>query len=183
MGNNKEKLKKGATSDDKSSEKNNELTAKDGSKRGLSSNSKKNLKPFKPGESGNPTGRAKGALDYKTRVSMAVDVLAQKYVADYNSKHKKQINIEDVDIYGDIFQQALNKARNGDIRAIIDFFDRLYGKAKTQVEVSGINGNPIEHVALIAEADAETDEWVKMWTKNKPKQNDNTANTGTETED
>lgn len=183
MAKDKEKLKKGATLEDKSSEKNSERTAKDGSKRGLNSKSKKNLKPFKPGESGNPTGRAKGALDYKTRVSMAVDVLAQKYVADYNSKHKKQINIDDVDIYGDIFQQALNKARNGDIRAIIDFFDRLYGKAKTQVEVSGPNGNPIEHVTALALADEETDEWVKMWTKNKPKQNDNTANTGTETED
>jgi len=185
MAKSKENLEKGVTSDDKNIEKNIETTSKDGTKRGTNPNSRKNLKPAKQGEVRNPTGRGKGALDYKTRVTMAIDVLAQKYVADYNSKHKKQIKIEDVDIFGDIFQQAINKARNGDMKAIIDFFDRLYGKAKTHVEVSGVDGGPIQHATKTAEADAETDDWFKMWTKPSPQQikkDDNQSDTGTEAE-
>lgn len=140
----------------KNNEQNNELTP--GKIKRL-----KNLKPIKPGERRNPKGRPKGALDYKTRVSMAVDVLALKFVADYNSKHKKQIKMEDVDIYGDIFQQAINKARNGDMKAIIDFFDRLYGKAKQPVELTGKDGSAVEYEVLLTDARKRAREMLNRW--------------------
>lgn len=148
---------------DKSNEKNNENPQKTG--RGHNPNSKKNLKPIKPGEVRNPTGRPKGALDYKTRVGMAIDLLAEKLVNDYNKKNKKKISVEDIDIYGDIFQQAINKARNGDLKAIIDFFDRLYGKATQPIEMSGKDGNPIEYEIMVKEGAERLRKFQSKWFK------------------
>lgn len=116
----------------------------------------------------NKEGRPKGILNFKTRVTMAIELLAQKYVDDYNKKHpKSKIDIKDVDILGDIFQQAVNKARNGDHKAITDLFDRIYGKATQTVEMTGKDGGPVTYAMKMAEVDAETDAWFKTWVGEK----------------
>lgn len=131
----------------------------------ISEKSLENLKAhkFKKGQSGNPTGRPKGILNYKTRVTLAIEVLATKYLSDYNKKHKKKITLADVDILGDVFQQAINKARLGDMKAITDLFDRLYGKATQILEVSGKDGNPIEYSEKIKEAEEKYKSWQDKW--------------------
>lgn len=134
-----------------------------GNKRGTSQESKDNLK-----KDAGP-GRPKGLLNYKTRVTMAIEALAQKYIDDYNKKHPKgkQLTLDDVDILGDIFQQAVNKARNGDHKSIIDLFDRLYGKATQPVELSGKDGNPIEYEIKLKEAQERLKNNQAKWFKKK----------------
>lgn len=178
MANNKGKLKKGVTLEDRNNDKNKEIDP-------VRAKQNANLKPIKPGERRNPNGRPKGKLNYDTMVDMAIQSLAEKFVAKHNAdpkNKKRQITIDDVDIEKDIFEQHVNKARSGDQKAIDSFLDRRHGKATQPVELSGINGEPIQHVTQMALADEETEEWVKMWTKPK-KQDDNRTDTGTETED
>lgn len=105
----------------------------------------------------NKNGRPKGKLNYDTRVDMAIEVLAQKYVTEQNEKNKSKkgyvpLTLDDVDIEGDIFAQHLNKARNGDRHFIDSFLDRRHGKATQRVEMSGINGDPIEYAVRVEEA-------------------------------
>jgi hypothetical protein len=105
----------------------------------------------------NKNGRPKGKLNYDTRVDMAIEVLANKYVEEQNTKNKGKkgyvpLTIDDVDIEGDIFAQHINKARNGDRHFIDSFLDRRHGKATQRVEMSGVNGNPIEHAVKVEEA-------------------------------
>ena len=132
----------------------------------------------------NKKGRPVGKLNFDTRIEMAIDVLANKYVEDMNSKNKKvkgykPITLEDVDIEGDIFAQYLNKARNGSEKMLIDFIDRRHGKATQRLELTGKDGSPIEYQERMAKADAETDEWVRGWVKVPKKEDDNTTNTTT----
>lgn len=130
-----------------------------------------NLKPpFKKGESPNPNGRPKGKLNYNTRVDMAIEVLALKYVEDMNKKNKgkkgyKPITIDDVDIEGDIFAQHLNKARNGDRYFVDSFLDRRYGKATQPIELSGKNGDPIEYKIKCEEARTRMQQFQDKWFK------------------
>lgn len=108
---------------------------------------------FKPGQSGNPKGKPKGILNFKTRLEMATKVLAEKFAADYNNKYakgikakqRKAMTVEEVDILGDIFLQYVNKARSGDLKAIDSLLDRAYGKAVQPLKHSGDQENPIEH--------------------------------------
>ena len=125
----------------------------------------KNLKPFQPGESGNPEGKPKGILNYKTRVGMAIEIMANKYLKDYNKKHKVKITLDEVDILGDIFMQALNKARNGDTKSIIDLFDRLYGKAMQSIELTGKDGKAIEYELQVNEGIEKLRKFQDKWFK------------------
>lgn len=135
----------------------------------------KNLKPFKPGQSGNPKGKPKGLLDFKTRLKMAIDVLAVKFAEDYNKKYAKQIKdglkvemkSKDVDILGDVFMQYVNKARNGDLKAMDSIFDRTYGKAKQPVELGGLNGEPIKHEVVVKEQAKKAKSFVDKWLSKK----------------
>jgi len=118
---------------------------------------------FKPGQSGNPAGRPKGLLDFKTRLGFAITRYAEEFAAQHNTKHpKKQITPDDVDIMGDIFVQLINKARNGDLKAIDSLLDRTYGKATQPVELGGIQGNPLAE-AQRKQAMAEVEAWERQW--------------------
>lgn len=128
------------------------------------------LKPFKPGQSGNPGGRPKGKRDFNTLVDLAIEALALDYVRQTNEQGRKKkgyidISLEDVDIEADIFKQFMNKARNGDIKAIDSFLDRRHGKAKQPIEVSGIDGDPIKHAIQVKEFEEsiinEQDKWFE----------------------
>jgi hypothetical protein len=144
--------------------KNPEQNPDEGKKRRLA-----NLKPpFKEGEpSANPKGRPKGILNYKTRVTIAIEALTQKFIDDYNKKNpkKKKLVIKDVDILGDVFQQAVNKARTGDMKAIIDLFDRLYGKATQPITLPGSIFNTPEYEKGIKDAEKRMEAFNKKWFK------------------
>jgi len=116
---------------------------------------------FQPGQSGNPNGRPPGRLNYNTQMDLALQRLAQEYVKKYNSRHKKKIRIEDVDIEGDIFLQLANKARAGDQKAIDSFLDRRHGKATQPVAVADLTGL----AAGVRNEDdiREQEEWERKW--------------------
>lgn len=95
-----------------------------------------NLKPFAPGQSGNPNGRPLGKRNKDTLFDLALEAYARKLLGEYNKKNKKkQIAWEDFD--GDpeldIFMQLVDKARGGDLKAIEAFLEHRHGKAKATV--------------------------------------------------
>jgi hypothetical protein len=131
-----------------------------------------NLKPFKPGETGNPLGKPKGKLNYDTRIDIALEVLAQKYVDDMNKKNRKKkgwvnLTTDDVDIEGDIYVQHLNKARNGNDKQMDSFFDRRTGKAKQPIELPGSIFNTPEYNKNMLEAQKKIDAFQKRWFNRK----------------
>ncbi len=136
-----------------------------GNLRGTSPASKSNLIPGGP-------GRPKGKLNYDTRVDMAIEVLAKKYVETENAKNKNKkgyvpLTLDDVDIEGDIFAQHLNKARNGDRHFIDSFLDRRHGKATARIELSGIDGDPIVYEERKKEAKSKARRMLDLWTSKK----------------
>lgn len=126
-----------------------------------------NLTPFEPGRSGNPEGRPKGKRNFDTLVDLAIEALAVQFAEQHNKQKKnkyKQMKAEDVDIEADIFRQFINRARNGDLKAIDSFLDRRHGKAVQPIEHGGITGNPLTE-AQIKAAEAEVEAWQELWTK------------------
>lgn len=94
------------------------------------------LKPFQPGQSGNPNGRPLGRRNKETMFELALEAYARKLLDAHNKKNKKkQIKWEDFD--GDpeldIFMQLVDKARNGDLKAIETYLEHRHGKAKATV--------------------------------------------------
>lgn len=120
----------------------------------------KNLTPGGP-------GRPKGVLNFKTRLNIALDKLADEFVSQHNKKHKKADHIkkEDVDIMGDIFMQYVNKARSGDLKAMDSLLDRAYGKATQKLEHTGKDGNPIEIEEKKKEAKKKIKSMMSKWVK------------------
>ncbi len=156
----------------KNNDKNNDTVSKTGRK--VSAESIKNLKPIKPGEVRNPAGRPKGKLNYDTRVEMAMELLARKYVEDMNKKNAKvkgykPITLKDVDIEGDIFAQHVNKARNGDRYELPGFLDRRYGKATQPIELPGSIFNTPEYNKKMIEAEKKIQAFQDRWVKDNNK--------------
>lgn len=93
-----------------------------------------NLKPIPKGVSLNPAGRPVGSKNLTTYLkellNMEVDVM-QKY------SNGKPAGIVKMTYREKILKALATKASNGDVRAIIEIFDRVEGKAKQSVEVSG----------------------------------------------
>jgi hypothetical protein len=91
-----------------------------------------NLKPFKPGQSGNPLGRPR---------AVATQVLREMITED--------------DIRTG-WQVVLSRAHAGDLQAWTIILDRLEGRPVQRQEHSGPDGGPIEGVQRLAElTDAE----------------------------
>ena len=92
-------------------------------------NREDNLKPFKPGESGNPNGRPLGQRNYATIYREALLKLAK-----INDKTPEELEEE-------ILSKGLLSARSGDYRFYKDIQDRLHGtatiKSESEVKVTG----------------------------------------------
>ena len=93
-----------------------------------------NLIPAKPGEVRNPTGRPRVLPELKEILSQ---ILSEEIT---NSKGDK---IQALDL---IIRQLTAKATKGDLRAIQEVLDRMYGKAKQIVETKTIDPFDIEEV-------------------------------------
>lgn len=152
-----------------------------GNARGMSEASRSNLIP-----GANKNGRPKGKLNFDTRIDMAINVLAEVFVKQHNAKLKNknnQITVDDVDIEGDVFLQYMTKARNGEIKYVLDFMDRRHGKAVQQVQHGSIPGDPLVE-AQIKAAEADIEAWERQWEglgikSGNKKHGDSNTHTGT----
>jgi len=81
--------------------------------------------PWKPGQSGNPTGKARGQRDYATLYKEALIKLAKKN------------NLEPDDLELEILSNAILNARVGNYKFYKDMMDRLFGKALQRSQVDG----------------------------------------------
>ena len=82
-------------------------------------------KPFKPGKSGNPKGRPKGARSLSTILR---EMLEEPIDIVVDGK-KERREFREV-----IIRKLLKKANDGDMRAIQEIFDRVEGKAQQKID-------------------------------------------------
>jgi len=80
-----------------------------------------NLKPFKPGQSGNPKGRPKGSRNRRTIVRQWLE--AEEEIKDPITGELKTVQQADLIVLG-----LLKKARKGDVAAFKELMDSGYGK-------------------------------------------------------
>lgn len=111
--------------------------------KGRNPNSLKNLKPFKPGHP--PSGgRPKGSLSFKER--------AQKFL-EIETKYKMPNGtITDQTLLDGAILSLLAQANKGNVPALKELFERVFGKEVEKVELTGSDGQPIaiEHSARLS---------------------------------
>jgi hypothetical protein len=104
----------------------------------------KTLKPFKKGQSGNPNGRPKGALNYRTRFLKAATSVAEALKL---GKEPDAVELE-------IVKRGIIQALKGNFNFYRDILDRLYGKAPDKMEID-LKAKKIEELEELIW------EWVK----------------------
>src|ERR1051326_5556356 len=80
-----------------------------------------NLKPFKKGESGNPAGRPEGA---RNRSTVLKELLQQVVQSTSPLTQKKK----SADLETQVMPPLIARARRGDVTAIREILDTVYGK-------------------------------------------------------
>lgn len=106
---------------------------------------------FKPGESGNPAGRPKGALNYKTIAMKVWEEVAAEQAEAYNKKHAKAIkegtdferNAKHFFIPELLIKKHTIMALAGSEKALDSVQDRFFGKAVQTIV--GDPDAPLEH--------------------------------------
>lgn len=84
-----------------------------------------NLKPFKPGQSGNPAGRPKGKRNFWTDFSEAWRRIAEQL----------RLNQEPDEGAVQILMKGIKMIFQGNTTLLEKFLDRLYGKPKETIEI------------------------------------------------
>ena len=104
-----------------------------------------NLKPFEKGQSGNPNGRPEGV---KNRATVLKELLAM--VCDFSNPVTFQK--ETADLETQIALALIARARRGDVTAIREVQDTLYGKLtdKVQINVHELDADIERELALLA---------------------------------
>lgn len=92
-------------------------------------------KPFKEGESGNPSGRPKGSRNRSTIVREILELLEE--TKNPITQKNEKLSQEQI-----MTLAVLNRARKGDVRAYQALMDSAFGAPKQQVEQSN-DGNLI----------------------------------------
>lgn len=90
-----------------------------------------NLKPFQPGQSGNPAGMKPGTRHYATLLRKALEEGVEVEI------NKKKITVNDAYV----MKQVAKGVAKGSARMIELVFDRIDGKATQAIEHSGSIGN------------------------------------------
>jgi hypothetical protein len=107
---------------------------------------------FKPGQSGNPKGRPRGARDYITVFREAITKLADQNGATLSEFEEK------------LLQVGFRKALSGDARFYQDVLDRSYGKAVQRTEITGLDGKDL----FDGEQDEKAKKAIDEFTKRNP---------------
>lgn len=92
-----------------------------------------NLKPWKKGESGNPSGRPKGSRNRSTIVRELLEA--------------KALDGGDGQVVDQLTRSLIQKAAEGDVRAYKELMDSAYGKVKDTME-SNVTYTQMGHVYL-----------------------------------
>lgn len=122
--------------------------------RGNNPNSRKNLKIYKKGESGNLQGKPQGAKHRATFLNKWLPVLVKFDNINPNTKEKIfpempaefQISLEDKVALG-----LITQAYKGNIAAIKELHDSLYGKQSETLEVGNKNDEPLKIIVEYVE--------------------------------
>jgi len=87
-----------------------------------------NIEPhkFEPGQSGNPNGRPLGSKNLSTILREMLEEEIDVVIDGVKTKKK----FKDA-----IIRKLMKKAHDGDLKAIIEIFDRVEGKAKQELTV------------------------------------------------
>ena len=81
-------------------------------------------KGFMPGQSGNPSGRPKGSLNFSTLFKKAIRKIAKE----------KKLNIKDPETQ--LVVKAIIEGLKGNYNYYKDIMDRRYGKAKESLDIT-----------------------------------------------
>lgn len=98
-------------------------------KRKTSEKSLANLKPFQKGKSGNPNGKEKGTLNRST--------LLKKWLA---------VEGENGTVEDDVILALIREATKGNVKAIQEIQDSVYGKIKDELEANATVKVEVEFV-------------------------------------
>jgi hypothetical protein len=86
---------------------------------------KSNPHLFKPGQSGNPNGRPKGALNFSTKWVKFIEKIAEQNETTPDKVDEQMLKV------------AYKQIMSGDHRYWKDIMDRVYGQAKQNINVDG----------------------------------------------
>jgi hypothetical protein len=89
-----------------------------------------NLKPFPKGQSGNPNGRPEGT---RNRSTVLKELLSQ--VCDFTNP--LTLRKETADLETQVMTALVARGRRGDVTAIREILDTVYGKVSDKNELSG----------------------------------------------
>ena len=95
-----------------------------------------NLIPFKKGQSGNPTGKAKGTKNRLTLFREKMELMRKSF----NSLTGET---EEMEIQEEMVIRQIEKALEGDTAAFNVCIDSLHGKLNDKVEHTGKDGEPL----------------------------------------
>lgn len=101
-----------------------------------------NLKPFRPGQSGNPKGRPKGTVGLTNILREALNnskysVVEGELLNDENEPTGTMVKIRaKYPTVKNIVSTVLNLAKNGNMRAIEFIFDRIEGKPSQNINTN-----------------------------------------------
>jgi Family of unknown function (DUF5681) len=98
-----------------------------------------NLKPFQPGQSGNPKGRPRDIVTQAYR-----RLLAKADPSDPENRAYAET----------LAEQMIIKAKGGDVRAMKEITDRVQGKAAQLIEISSERRDQLEHMVQTMVDDA-----------------------------
>lgn len=89
--------------------------------------SKDNLIPFKPGQSGNPKGRPKGAKSRSTVIKRWLEAMDK-------GKNPMTGEVENMSVEDKMTLALIGKALKGDTQAYKALMDSAYGQPKQEIE-------------------------------------------------
>jgi len=118
----------------------------------VADNSLKNLKEFKKGRSGNPSGRPVGSKNLTTQAARILKKVApESYIKAKNVRGLlvgKRVTVADA-----IAALWIRKALQGDMKAIKELNDRFEGRPRQALDVAGSDGGPVEIVYRVVYED------------------------------
>jgi hypothetical protein len=118
-----------------------------------------NLRPYSPGQSGNPAGRPPGSRNRSTTARKWLDTPA-KYT-NPETGQKEEGTVEDRVVLG-----LIQKAMKGDAAAYRELMDSVYGRNPTVL--TGANGTPLLPARSLFDfsglSDAQKDELERLLT-------------------